>query len=226
MKSIIITWVSEWLGYELAKVFLKNNFQVIGLSRNKPNLDIIHLEIDLTEEKSINKTIEQIKSKYHDFTWVICCAAIWYIENLENDNFKHTESMFKVNIIWQNYLLSKISNLIKSNNSDLIFIGATIWYKANTFMSMYSVTKWWLRWLIENWRLELKDTNSRVIWIHPGWLDTESNIWSSWRETLISEITKKPIWTLLDKTKVAEFIYSTTQLPKNMEISEVIINRK
>jgi len=226
MNRVIITWWSNWLWLELSKTFIEKWFEVISLSRNKPNIPSIHLETDLTDEYSINKTVEEIKEKYSNFSTIICCAGIWYIEKIDSINHKNTDNMFKVNIIWQAYLLSNLTNLIKDNNADLIFVGATIWYKGNEFMPMYSVTKRWLRWLIENRRNELKNNSCRVIGIHPWWMNTESNIGIEGRETIISNITWKKVWTLLDKTAISNFIYNLTQLPKNMEVSEIIINRK
>lgn len=226
MEKVLITWASSWLWFELSKVFLENWYQVIWLSRTKPDLNINFIETDLTDKKSIEKSINVIKKDYFDFSCVMCCAWIWYIENLENMNFDHTDEVFKVNIIWQSYLLSWLSKNIKENNSDLIFVWATIWYKWNEFMPMYSATKWWFRWLIENFRLELKNTKSRVIWVHPGWLNTDSNIWENWRETIISGITWKKSWSFLDAKSISNLIFSFIKLPKNMEISEIIINRK
>jgi NADP-dependent 3-hydroxy acid dehydrogenase YdfG len=134
--------------------------------------------------------------------------------------------MFQVNIIGQSYLLSELSWLIKKNNTDLVFIWATIWYKWNEFMPMYSITKWWTRGLIENWRNELKNTKSRVIWIHPWWLNTESNIWENGRETIISNMTWKKVGNVIDVDSLSHLILNFFELPKNMEVSEVIINRK
>jgi len=226
MKKVIITWASSWLGFELAKVFLENWYEVIWLSRNKPKLDISHIKTDLGDKESIDKTIESIKKDYSDFSCVICCAGIWYIEKLDNPNFDHIDEVFKINLVWQSYLLSSILREIKENNSDLVFIWATIGYRWDEFMPVYSMTKWWLRWMIENWRLELKNSLCRVIWVHSGWLNTESNIWENWRGTIISKITWKKIWSLLDVKAISNLIFSFTQLPKNMEVSEIIINRK
>ena len=226
MKKVIITWASNWLGLEISKVFIEKWYEVIWLSRTKPAINITHLPTDFTNEKSILKSVEEIKEKYSDFSHIICCAGIWYIEKLDNINYEHTEEIFKVNITGQWYLLSKLSEQIRKNNSDLVFVGATIGYKWNEFMPMYSVTKWWLRWLIENRRNELKNSSCRVIWIHPGWMDTESNIGPEGRETLIGKMTWKSVWTLLDKNAISNLIYNLIDLPKNMEVSEVIINRK
>jgi NADP-dependent 3-hydroxy acid dehydrogenase YdfG len=226
MKRVIITWASSGLWLELSKVFIEKWYEVIGLSRKKPEITMIHIPIDFTNKESINMVGKQIKEEYSNFSCIIHCAWIWYIEKLDNIDFDNTDEVFKVNIIWQSYLLSELSWLIKENNSDLVFIGATIAYKWDEFMPMYSVTKWGLRGLIENWKLQLKQTSCRVMGIHLWWLNTESNIWENGRGKNISKLTWKTLGIMLDTNMISDFIFSLTQLPKNIEISEIIINRK
>lgn len=226
MKKVIIMGASSGLWLDLSKVFMEKWYEVIGLSRTKPELPITHIPIDFTDKESIPIAWKQIKEKYFDFSCIISCTGIWYIEKLDTIDFDHTDEMFQVNIIGQSYLLSELSWLIKKNNTDLVFIWATIWYKWNEFMPMYSITKWWTRGLIENWRNELKNTKSRVIWIHPWWLNTESNIWENGRETIISNMTWKKVGNVIDVDSLSHLILNFFELPKNMEVSEVIINRK
>ena len=227
MKNIIITWVSSWLWYSLSKLFLNKWFNVIWLSRTKSDLDLNHFKVDFTNEISIKNCSEKIIFEYDwKIDCIINCAAIWYIEDLNDVDFEKTREVFSVNLWGQNYFLSQLSDLIKKSWTDIVFIWATIWYKANGFMPIYSMSKWGLRWMIENWRAFLSKTKNRVIWIHPGWLDTQSNIWPEWRETLISEITWKPVWSLISTDEISKLVYTFINLPKNIEISEVIINRK
>lgn len=226
MNKVIITWWSEGLWLELSKLFLEKGYEVICLSRKKPNLWVIHIATDLTNETSISNAVETIKKEYPFFSCLINCAAVWHIEKFWNFDAKKSKEMFDVNVLWPSILISELLSLVKNNESDIVYIGATIWYKGNEFMPIYSTTKWGLRWLIENVRLELKSTKCRVIWIHPWGLDTESNIWPKWRETLISEITWKKTDSLMKASDLANFIYQTITTAKNIEISEVIINRK
>lgn len=227
MRKAIITWASQWLWLELCKHFIKQWYQVIWLSRSRPIIEnIIHLETNFSDKENIEIISKKILSEHWEFDTIIHCAWIWYIENIEKTDYDHTEEMFQVNITWQHHLLSLLSSKIRSNNVDIVFIWATIWYKANEFMPLYSVTKRWLRWLVENRRANLKGTKSRVLHISPGWLQTESNIWPNGRETIISKSTWKPVGQFMEPSIIAEFIYSTLQLPKNIELSEIIINRK
>ena len=134
--------------------------------------------------------------------------------------------MFDVNVLGPSLLISELLPLVKENVADIIYIGATIGFKANEFMPIYSVTKRGLRGLIENVRQELKNTKCRVIAINPGGLDTPSNIGPTGRETTISAMTGKPAGSFIKAADLALFVYQTLTTPPNMEISEVIINRK
>ncbi|MDR2540604.1 MAG: SDR family NAD(P)-dependent oxidoreductase [Candidatus Peribacteria bacterium] len=129
MKRVIITGGSTGLGQELSKQFLQQGREVVCLSRTKPPLDVAHLETDFTDKGSIAQSVATLKKQYADFSVVICCAGIGYIEKLEEMNYEHTQAMFDVNLIGQSYLLSGLAEEIRHNVADLVFIGATIGFK-------------------------------------------------------------------------------------------------
>lgn len=62
--------------------------------------------------------------------------------------------------------------------------------------------------------------------MHPGGMNTESNIGPHGRETIIAQKKGKSVPQLMDSREVANHIVSLTSLPKNMETPEVIINKK
>jgi short-subunit dehydrogenase len=224
MKKVIITWCSSGLGYELCKQYLEMGYAVVGLSRSMPNLPIEHITLDLTQEDSIVEVSNKIVSDHSNFDIFINCAWIWDIQPMWEMSIDSIQSMMQVNLLWTMSLYAKLRNLIIINNVDICFVWATIWYKANEYMPAYSVSKRWLRWFIENVRHDLKATNARVIGVHPWWLDTESNIWPQGRESIIKWFGNTT--TMLSTNSVAQYIIYTLNLPKNMEVSESIINRK
>lgn len=227
MPKVLITWASSWLWNKLAHVFLDAWYDVVCLSRNLSTApETTNISLDLRDKVSIEDAVSVIQYKHGDFSLIVCCAWIGYIEQLDQIDYDHTEQVFQVNITWHAYLLSKLANTIKKNNADLVFVWATIWYKANEYMPMYSISKRGLRWLVENRRTFLKQTACRVLHISPWWMDTESNIWPQGRESIVADKTGKSVSIMLDTGTVAKFIFQATQLPKNMEIAEVIINRK
>lgn len=226
MQKILITGASSWLWYIVAKKFLDEWYEVICLGRHKPELKCTHIPVDFSHQEQIVSCVESIIIHHTNFSAVVCCAGIGYIEWVDQVDYTNTQEMFQVNIIWQSYLLSELSETIIQQWTDIVFVGATIWYKANEFMPLYGTSKRALRGLAENRRAFLKNTACRVLHISPWWMDTESNIWPQGRETIIAQKTGKNLWTYLSTTAVADFIRTALHMPKNMEIAEVIINRK
>lgn len=61
MKNVIITGTSRGIGFELAQLFAKNNYQVLALSRNSEPLDALNqkniksISVDLSNENDLEK---------------------------------------------------------------------------------------------------------------------------------------------------------------------------
>ena len=68
MKNIIITGTSSGIGLELVKIYSKNGFKVISLSRSDLpvlGLDgVEHINFDISEKESLDKLINLVENKY------------------------------------------------------------------------------------------------------------------------------------------------------------------
>ena len=68
MKNIIITGTSSGIGLELVKIYSKNGFRVISLSRSDLpvlGLDgVEHINFDISEKESLDKLINLVENKY------------------------------------------------------------------------------------------------------------------------------------------------------------------
>tara|TARA_B100000886_G_scaffold135239_1_gene91237 strand:- start:569 stop:1243 length:675 start_codon:yes stop_codon:yes gene_type:complete len=68
MKNIIITGTSSGIGLELVKIYSKNGFRVISLSRSDLpvlGLDgVEHINFDISEKESLDKLISLVENKY------------------------------------------------------------------------------------------------------------------------------------------------------------------
>lgn len=221
MKNILITWASTGLGLSLKQQYESQWYTVYNLSRSSSDF-----VCDLSDEMSIKACVKSIKEKLPNIDIIINCTGWWAIQSIEDVDRATANQERQINTLGHALLISELRDMIKANGTDIVTVGATIWYKANEYMPIYSVAKRWLRWLVENWRAALKWTSSRVMLISPWWLDTESNIGPDGRETIISQQTNKPLATMIPIKELAEYIYHTTSLPKSMEASEIIIHRK
>lgn len=227
MKTIIITWVSKGLWYALAEKFLAEGYAVVGISRTKPDLAIEYITADLTNKNEIQTVIKTIEEKYSDFVCLINNIGDGKAEKIDEVNFDAADWALKINLLAPMVLTTGLITIIKKNEADIINIGATIGFKGYEHFTTYSSAKWGLRWLTENLQVELKKTKCRVIGIHPWWMETPGNTGEQGRQEQMNSITwENKISVFMDPKDIAQIVYSSFTTPKNIEISEVIINRK
>ncbi|MDF1516645.1 MAG: SDR family oxidoreductase [Lutibacter sp.] len=104
MKNIIITGTSRGIGFELAQLFAKNNYQVLALSRNTTPLENLNLKnitaisVDLSAEKDLKKVTDFV-----DKNWKQVDVLINNAGKLVNKPFGNLTSadfleVYKVNV--------------------------------------------------------------------------------------------------------------------------------
>ena len=104
MKKVIITGSSRGIGFELAKQFAENNFQVLALSRNQKPLEelqlknITALSVDVCKQEDLEKVKTYIASEWNEVDILIHNAGFLInkpFENLTKDDFFR---VFDVNV--------------------------------------------------------------------------------------------------------------------------------
>lgn len=218
MKKVIITGVSEGLWYELAKICINKEIRVVWISRKKVDIDIFHIPCDLRKKEDIENAVHIISEQHNDFDAIIHCAWILSIQKPDEICYEAISELFQVNVFSQIYINSLLFSKIRDNNADVVLVSSTVWTKAYENQAVYGASKWAVRWIIENLRLELKWTKSRVIWFFPGGF--QSRIFEK------ATGTQADLSAYMKTLDVAKALFDTLSFPKNMEISEVIINRK
>ncbi|MFZ2430423.1 MAG: SDR family NAD(P)-dependent oxidoreductase, partial [Lutibacter sp.] len=104
MKNIIITGTSRGIGFELAQLFAKNNYQVLALSRNIAPLDKLDLKnitaisVDLSAENDLKKVTDFVDKNWKQVDILINNAG-----KLINKPFRDLTSedfleVYKVNV--------------------------------------------------------------------------------------------------------------------------------
>lgn len=104
MKNIIITGTSRGIGFELAQLFAKNNYQVLALSRNTKPLENLNLKnittfsVDLSNENDLKKVTDFVNKNWKQVDILIHNAG-----KLINKPFKKLTSedfleVYKVNV--------------------------------------------------------------------------------------------------------------------------------
>ena len=114
MKNIIITGTSSGIGLELVKIYSKEGFNVISLSRSDlPDLPlnslsgIRHIKFDITSDESIHDLLNIIQNEYKTVDVLINNAGKLINKSFKDLSKKDFYSVFDVNLFG-------VVNLIKN----------------------------------------------------------------------------------------------------------------
>lgn len=215
---IIITGASDGLGLELARIYKDTGKKVINISRRKSEFADVDLLTDLLLEQEIEEAVEQIVAMGEPIEAVVNCAGVMSLEPLNNISASEIDRTFGVNVRAAMLLVSGLAEQLKQDHADIVNVASTVGLKAYPDQAAYGASKWAMRGFSQNLQLELKDTN-RVISFCIGGFNSD----------LVKKVTGKGIadsqnW--MNPSDIAVFMKQILDLPKNMEVTEIIINRK
>ena len=222
MKTIILTGASDGLGKEFGKLFVSTGGEIIAICRTKPDYPCEFIKCDLSNEKSMINACNIIKEKFNNFDALINCAGVQCIEPTNNTPYEKLEYVMKVNTIAPMFLISSLFDLIKQNEADIVNVGSTVGLKSGPINQMgYTTSKWAIRGTSENIGAELKKTTCRVIQFNAGGMYTK--FIEKYNGEKISNLDPKD-W--IAPEDMAKVLLMVLQLPKNIEISDITVNRK
>jgi len=221
MKKVIILGASDGLGKAIASLCKSENLEIINISRTPCDISgVVNIACDLSVEKDIDNAVNEIKEKHSDFDAIINCAAIVAMEKINKITYSKFQKAFKINTIAPLYFLSSLFDNIVKNEADILNIGTTADLKAGFNDQLaYTSTKYGLRGGSYNIGLELANTKSRMIYVHCGGMNTQMH-----EKDYGLKIEDPTEW--MDPRDVANIVLYLLKLPKQIEITDITINRK
>ncbi len=218
-KTVIITGSNGSLGYELAKRFDKQNFNLI-LHTRKNSKKIINLKKnnkliklvngDLSNNKNILKIVRLIEKK--DFNILINNSAIYIKKSFKNTEEDEIFKVFKSNFFSNLILLNKI---IKKKIKKLLVvnINSVAGLSGSANESLYSASKHALKGFYDS--IE-KEPNNTI------------NIMNIYSGAFKSKITKrrKDFSKLMDPSEIADIICKNLVDYNSLSLNNIYIKRK
>ncbi len=217
---IVVTGASGGLGSELCKLFVAEGKKVVGLSRSSGVPGIEHIQTDLLDENSVASAVKQILGKQEPLETVLNCAGVFSQQEPEELTAGEIDRVFGTNIRSSMLVVSGLMGRIKNDGTDIVNIASTVGLKAYAGQAAYGASKWAVRGFSQNLQVELQSYPSRVISFCPGGF--KSKLFEKATDT--DSTTNEGGW--MRAEDIAKFIKQILELPKNMEVTEVIINRK
>ena len=217
---IVITGASDGLGYELARLYKQEGKTVVNISRKACDVADYNLLHDLTKGEEIVAAANGISGIEESLEVVINNAGVYSEEPIGKITEDEIKRLMATNVKSNILLTSELLDRIEKDGTDIVNVLSTAATKGNSKHAVYAASKWAQRGYAESLQNALKNTKSRVINVMPGGMDTKL-----FEKDLGSDPTENgEYW--MDPKDVARLIVQILDLPKNMEVSEIIINRK
>lgn len=217
MKKAIITGASSGLGHEIALKLVEKGVKVVNLSRTKSKLDLVNIKTDLAEHQEVVKAVNKIKKEHQDLDLLILNAGVMHRHFVGETPLEEVDKDFSVNITSSIKLIDSLISLIKKNKGDIVVVGSTGSFHTYGGTSVYTTAKHAVLGYIKSLQVELKKEDVRVIGFHPGGFRSQLHLKAG------SGLKQED---LMDPKYLAQLLMSILELPRSVQVSEVIIDRK
>ncbi len=214
---IVITGASDGLGLQLAKVYQKSGKRVVNISRRASEYAIDNILTDITDEISIKAAVAAILAIDEPIEALVNCAGVMSLEPVDSVTASELDRVFGVNVRGPILLVSGLAKRLQQDGSDIVNV-ASVGLKAYPDQAAYGSSKWAMRGFSQNLQVEFKNTN-RVISFCVGGFNSDIA-----KKVTGQDIPDPQNW--MNPTDIAGFVKQILDLPKNMEVSEIVINRK
>jgi len=216
-KKAIITGASSGLGRAVSTALIGSGVSVVALSRTRPRLDCLHIRTDLTSNASITQALGRIRKNHADTSLLVLCAGVLHWHAAGKNPIISVDNDIAVNLSGMIKIADGILPIIRKNRGDIVIIGSTSSFRTPPGSSVYCAAKHGVLGYIKALQAECRNEDIRILGIHPGGFKSEFHRKAK---------TKIDHSTLMDPEELAQLIVSLIALPRNMEVSEIIINRK
>ena len=217
MNLAIISGASKGIGLETALMFLKNNWEVIGLSRTQSkNPKIQHISIDLSthfDSSFIISACEQKLKKAKKICFVHC-AGITTADTINNFNEATLRRIYEINVISAVRIIHFLLPYMKKKSS-VILIGSTLSYLGVPLSLSYTLSKHALAGLARSITQDVSNQEIHCCCICPGFVETDMlKKVSEQRSCLIEDFKSMQIFNrLIHPCEIAEVVYFCAEHP-------------
>jgi len=184
-KVAIVTGSSSGIGYETALLLARNGFRTYATMRNlkkakdiseiakKEQLDLHTVELDVTNEKSVNKAIKNIKSDAGRIDVLVNNAGYGLTGSLEDLSMNEIKEQYETNVFGLIRVTQAVLPTMREQKSGIVVNISSIGGKmAMPLSSPYIGTKFAVEGLSESIAYDLEPFGIKIIIIEPGAIKT------------------------------------------------------
>lgn len=176
--NVLITGATGGIGKALVDIFVKNNYHVIAIGRNKVELDrlqqkyhhmILCYSIDITNENEINSFFQFLRNNQIKVHILINGAGIGEINYFEKTSYATLKKMMEINMISLTKFTSYFYKEMQKNGGTIVNISSTAGFQSGgPYMSVYYATKSYVNSLTLSLYQENKNKELNIVLLAPG----------------------------------------------------------
>jgi len=187
MSYALITGASSGIGYELAKLFAKDNHNLVLVARREERLRQLSTDLedqykiktlvipkDLSQAQSAQEIFELLKQNEITIDYLINNAGFIVYGSFSDTNWAEESKMIQLHIETLTHLIKLfLPDMLRRKNGKILNIGSTGSFVPGPFNAVYCATKNYILSLSEAIAEELAGTGVTVTALCPGGTKTE-----------------------------------------------------
>ncbi|HBG81880.1 TPA: hypothetical protein DDW69_03500 [candidate division CPR2 bacterium] len=225
-KVVVITGASDGLGKALSLRLAKEGAKLALVSKTKEKLEKSKAEVDalgveseyfacdISDDKQVEKTVSDIKSKFGTIDILVNNAGVWYEGSTESHSPEKIKELFGVNSMGPIFMARAVLPIMKAKkDGQILNVASSAAKESASEWGVYSATKWALRSFNDTLKGELEGTGIKVMGFYPGGMKT--NMFD------VSGFPKGVTPWMMDPQDVAEIIVFMLTRPKDILMGDV-----
>lgn len=236
-KTVLVTGATAGFGQAIARIFAKNNFNVIITGRRKERLDelkkelelnkkikVLSLNFDVRERKTVESVFNGMPREWKSIDILVNNAGLASgLAHIDRGDIDDWEKMIDTNVKGLLYVTRAIAPLmVERNRGHIINIGSIAGNDAYENGNVYCATKAAVGMLSRTMRADLVKHSIKVTNIAPGMADTEFSLVRFHGDREKADAVYKGVKPLTGDD-IAEIVYYCANLPEHVCINEVVV---
>ncbi|SHO52305.1 SDR family NAD(P)-dependent oxidoreductase [Anaerocolumna xylanovorans] len=178
-KVVVVTGALGGIGKATVKVFLEAGYHVVALDKKEPEPEredkgVSYLQLDITNRKKVEKTIEYIEEKIGEIYKLIHVSGIFLSKAITHLKPDEWMSIFDVNCNGTFYITQSVSKkMIERREGTIVIVSSNASKFPRKNMAAYAASKAATSMYAKCLALELSEFDIRCNIISPGSTETD-----------------------------------------------------
>lgn len=181
MKTVFITGSSAGIGYECAKIFMENGWNVAATMRNPKNAqdalkqkNVLIIKMDVTDVDSIKNAVREAICRFGQIDVLINNAGYYSIGVVEAIPEEEIKRQIETNLLGLIFTTKAVLPHMRKKRSGLIVNLSSVAGRTTVpIQSIYHAAKWGVEGFSQSLQYEVEDLGIDVVLIEPGVIKTD-----------------------------------------------------